>query len=72
MLESVRALHSCTTDFSAPAISDITIDVKETAGSNVAPTWTVTATGCTVGATSFTMQVLEYDSWTSLGSGTFD
>ena len=72
MLESVRAGNSCTTIFSAPPINDINVDVKSTVGANQSATWTVTATGCTVGTTSFTMQVLEYDSWTSLGPGTFD
>jgi hypothetical protein len=47
--------------------------VKKTAGTAATKTWIITASGCTVPTSAtFSMQVLEYDTWTSLTSSTFD
>jgi len=47
--------------------------VLKTAGTAATKTWTLTASGCTApSSATFSLQVLEYDTWTSLTSSTFD
>jgi hypothetical protein len=75
MLESVRAATSCSTSFiTSTPISDFSVDVTDTAGANTTKNLVISATGCSPPSSlaSFTWQVLEYDTWSSLTSSSFD
>ena len=75
MLEYVRAGTTCSTNFAtSTSIADFNVDVTATAGSNATKNWVISATGCSPPSSlaSFTWQVLEYDTWSSLTSSSFD
>ena len=82
MLETVRAGQCGTPTFSAGTMADIIVYVAYVSSESTVNgdknlrqlTWTNTASGCNPGlnAVTYSYKVLEYDSWVTLSSTTFD